>query len=62
MIRYATVLAYPSRDVQQRGAASPRGSYLKFFVRRRRLGWHVWGDELGSDVDFGNYYGVLGGR
>jgi N6-adenosine-specific RNA methylase IME4 len=26
------------------------GPYLELFARRRRLGWHVWGDEVAGDV------------
>jgi len=26
------------------------GPYLELFARRRRLGWHVWGDEVDSDI------------
>jgi N6-adenosine-specific RNA methylase IME4 len=27
------------------------GRYLERFARRPRLGWHVWGDEVESDVE-----------
>jgi N6-adenosine-specific RNA methylase IME4 len=27
------------------------GPYLELFGRRRRAGWHVWGNEVDSDVD-----------
>jgi N6-adenosine-specific RNA methylase IME4 len=27
------------------------GPYLEIFARRRRLGWSVWGNEVGYDVD-----------
>lgn len=30
--------------------ASP-GPYLELFARRRRFGWHHWGDEVHSDVE-----------
>jgi N6-adenosine-specific RNA methylase IME4 len=30
------------------------GPYLELFARRRRPGWHVWGDEMASDVDLGH--------
>lgn len=26
------------------------GPYLELFARRRRLGWHAWGNEVDSDV------------
>jgi len=26
------------------------GPYLELFARRKRLGWHVWGNEVESDV------------
>jgi len=31
-------------------SASP-GPYLELFARRKRFGWHVWGNEVDSDVD-----------
>jgi N6-adenosine-specific RNA methylase IME4 len=27
------------------------GPYLELFARRRRPGWHVWGNEIDSDVE-----------
>ncbi len=27
------------------------GPYLELFARRPRFGWHVWGDEVDSDVE-----------
>ena len=30
--------------------ASP-GPYLELFARRRRMGWHVWGNQVDSDVE-----------
>jgi N6-adenosine-specific RNA methylase IME4 len=27
------------------------GPYLELFARRKRLGWHAWGDEVDSDVE-----------
>jgi N6-adenosine-specific RNA methylase IME4 len=27
------------------------GPYLELFARRHRLGWSVWGDEVGSSID-----------
>jgi N6-adenosine-specific RNA methylase IME4 len=30
--------------------ASP-GPYLEMFARRKRFGWHVWGDEVESDLE-----------
>jgi N6-adenosine-specific RNA methylase IME4 len=27
------------------------GPYLELFARRRHLGWHVWGNEVSSDVE-----------
>jgi N6-adenosine-specific RNA methylase IME4 len=35
-------------DIVER--ASP-GPYLELFARRRRLGWHAWGNEVDSDVE-----------
>jgi N6-adenosine-specific RNA methylase IME4 len=31
-------------------SASP-GPYLELFARRKRLGWHAWGNEVNSDVE-----------
>ena len=27
------------------------GPYMELFARRKRLGWHVWGNEVESDVE-----------
>jgi len=27
------------------------GPYLELFARRKRLGWHVWGNEVESDIE-----------
>jgi N6-adenosine-specific RNA methylase IME4 len=29
------------------------GPYLELFARRPRVGWHVWGDEVESDIELG---------
>lgn len=29
------------------------GPYLELFARRKRLGWHAWGNEIESDIDVG---------
>ena len=30
------------------------GPYLELFSRRHRLGWDVWGDQVGSTIEMGN--------
>jgi len=30
------------------------GPYLEMFARRKRHGWHVWGNELANDVEMPN--------
>lgn len=36
-------------DIIERCSPSP---YLELFARRKRPGWHVWGDEVDPDIDF----------
>lgn len=38
------------QDIVER--VSP-GPYLELFARRKRTGWHAWGDEVESDVSMG---------
>jgi N6-adenosine-specific RNA methylase IME4 len=26
------------------------GPYLELFARKKRIGWHSWGDEVPSDI------------
>lgn len=32
-----------------------RGPYLELFARRRRPGWHVWGNQVESDIELRAY-------
>lgn len=32
-----------------------KGPYLELFARRRRPGWHVWGNEVSCDIDLRAY-------
>lgn len=36
-------------EVVERVSPTPR---IELFARRRREGWHVWGNEVDSDIDF----------
>jgi N6-adenosine-specific RNA methylase IME4 len=31
------------------------GPYLELFARRRQPGWHVWGNQIGSDISIPGY-------
>jgi len=38
------------QDLVERLSPPP---YLELFARRPRFGWHVWGDEVDSDIEMG---------
>jgi N6-adenosine-specific RNA methylase IME4 len=38
------------------------GPYLELFARRRRHGWHSWGNQVSSDVDLGDQSGETNGQ
>jgi N6-adenosine-specific RNA methylase IME4 len=42
--------AKPPEFAEMVGAVSP-GPYLELFAREPRPGWHVWGDEVQSDIE-----------
>jgi N6-adenosine-specific RNA methylase IME4 len=42
--------AKPEHFIDMVEQVSP-GPYLELFSRRHRLGWSVWGDEVGSSID-----------
>lgn len=42
--------AKPDASLDLIESVSP-GPYLELFARRKRLGWHAWGNEVDSDVE-----------
>jgi N6-adenosine-specific RNA methylase IME4 len=38
------------------------GPYLELFARRRRHGWHSWGNQVSSDVSLGDQSGASDGQ
>lgn len=45
--------AKPEAFIDMVESVSP-GPYLELFARRKRLGWHHWGNEIASDVEMPN--------
>lgn len=51
---YASVMAHsrkPEDQYRKIESLYPEGPYLELFARRPRAGWHVWGNEVNSDVE-----------
>lgn len=44
--------AKPERFYQMVEKLYPTGPYVELFARRRRKGWHCYGDELPTDIDW----------